>query len=497
MSWQTVPLEVPPGYVRSGTALKSRGRWHDGDKIRWRDQVMEPIGGESQINALFSGSNEICDMLAFTNRNGEAWLAVAHPSQLIIVKAISPFSSETVSVSVSPGTKISGFQNGEHWSLDNWGGDIIGRVPGSGKPILIDTSKASLSAEALTNISSKDFPNSTGHEFPLVAGLVATPERFVMAYGVENEPSRIIWSTQGLYTYNAETDVSSADWSPSLGDSAGGTYIGMKGEVLAGKRGRGETLFWTTNELISAKYIGLPYYYRFDIVGEATCISRRAMVIEGTRAFWMGRRNFWMYTGAVQRLPCPVGDRVFSELNRSAERKVWCETRDQFGEVIWHYPSGTSTTPDRYVTYNYDLNIWYFGYSNMLGGTDAGIFPNPYGVKGHILYKMEDGTSYLDGKKPFAKTGIIDIAEGQNQMLIDTIIPDFKSLTTGVTEPVEYYVHYSDDPDGTFKSKGPFNPTTRIDLRLLARYIQFEVRHKAGEWRMGLPRMRMQPAGER
>ena len=38
-------LDIPPGFYRKGTDYQSRGRWFDGSLVRWRGDLIEPIGG--------------------------------------------------------------------------------------------------------------------------------------------------------------------------------------------------------------------------------------------------------------------------------------------------------------------------------------------------------------------------------------------------------------------------------------------------------------------
>jgi hypothetical protein len=40
-----VPLTLPPGVVRPGTAFKAKGRWYDAHLVRWHEGAMRPVGG--------------------------------------------------------------------------------------------------------------------------------------------------------------------------------------------------------------------------------------------------------------------------------------------------------------------------------------------------------------------------------------------------------------------------------------------------------------------
>ena len=83
--------------------------------------------------------------------------------------------------------------------------------------------------------------------------------------------------------------------------------------------------------------------------------------------------EFYVYGGAVQRLPCSVRDYVFSNFNFSQSQKVSAFTNTAFSEVSWLYPSKDSSEIDRYVTYNYQQKIWYYGSLNRTAWVDRGV----------------------------------------------------------------------------------------------------------------------------
>ena len=490
MPWRNIPVEVPPGFHRGGSALASRGRWYDGDLVRWRDGVMQPFGGEVQGVRIRGMNTTPIDAHAWVSRDGTPLLAVGSTTRLRVWNESTGDVAAVSNLAATDSTTETDYRQAETWSLDNWGGDLVARAPGTGRIVRVDTSAENLRAELVGQTPEGAlFPVS-----PETLGVVTTPERFLMAFGVKDAPNRVEWCAQGDLTV----------WVPEVDNSAGGDYVAISGEFLAGKRARRETLLWTTAELVAVRYIGQPFYYRFDVVGEATCVSRRAMAVQGSRAFWMGRNNFWMYTGQVERLPCDVGDLVFGHLNRDAERVVWCERRDQFGEVIWHYPSGVSETCDRYVAFNYELGVWYFGTSNMQIGVDAGVLSSPISLAANArMWTMESGVAFQGDRSPWAETGIIDITEGRNLMRVDTIYPD--ASTTG---DLKYRIYVGDSPRGTFSAlpqvtkddtlvPGHWDAAERVDVRLEARHLRLRIDQDEGGWRYGLPRLRVQEAGWR
>src|SRR5436190_23232475 len=46
-----MPLQLPPGIIHGANPDDVPGRWFDGNMVRWRDGIMEPIGGWEKISS--------------------------------------------------------------------------------------------------------------------------------------------------------------------------------------------------------------------------------------------------------------------------------------------------------------------------------------------------------------------------------------------------------------------------------------------------------------
>jgi hypothetical protein len=71
------------------------------------------------------------------------------------------------------------------------------------------------------------------------------------------------------------------------------------------------------------QFIGPPFTFGLNTVADNTTIAGPLAVtsVQDT-VFWMGKNEFYMYTGQVQRMPCSVRDHVFSDLNWDQGRKI-------------------------------------------------------------------------------------------------------------------------------------------------------------------------------
>lgn len=51
-----MPIQLPPGIVRGANPDDAPGRWFDGSLVRWREGIMEPVGGWAKITTTALGS---------------------------------------------------------------------------------------------------------------------------------------------------------------------------------------------------------------------------------------------------------------------------------------------------------------------------------------------------------------------------------------------------------------------------------------------------------
>ena len=480
---QRINLNVAPGVYRFGTPLASRGRWYDSNLVRWSDGVMGAIGGWQAVTPRSftgSGSDGQLDIgpacngsHAWSARDGSYRIALGAGTSLKLIYG------NTMDDLVISGGNINvpnyGPRSRATMSMDNFGGDLV-VVGWDGVLNYINTADAVQTATPVSSLS-----GATGVPANNTA-VVVTPERFIVALGAGGDNNKVHWCSQ----------ADPADWDiASITNTAGDLDLPTQGNIMDGHRFRGETLIWTDTDLISLRYHPR-FVYGATVVGRGGAVSRRSMIVSGSSAYWMGRNNFWVYTGNVNRLPCPVADHVFDDLNRDYQHRVWAEKRDWHSEITWHYPGGSSVYCDKYVTYNYDQNIWYFGSMGRSGGVDAGVLDYPLLVDNDgRLWWHERGDDH-GSLTPSAETGIIDIEDGKRLMFIDEIHPD-----DATTEGLSYTLEGYDEPDGTATTHGPYEADGKQDVRVTARHVRLKVEQHASGWRYGIPRIEARPAGER
>lgn len=290
---------------------------------------------------------------------------------------------------------------------------------------------------------------------------------------------RVYWASQ----------ESISDWIPSDTNTAGSFDLSTEGVLVCGKPTKGQTLLWTNVDFWTMNYIGEPFVYSFTRVGtNCGIVGPHAVITIDDQAYWMGDNRFFHYNGFVSPIPCEVQDYVFNNFSSAYSYKVWGLANPQFSEVTWFYPSGGATECDSYVTYNYVEKHWTFGsLARVTGvtrraGATFGV-PVLIGSDGKV-YDHETGTDHGDDS-PTLATGPIELAEGDNVVRIQRIIPDDETLGD-----VQLYIYTSMYPDGAETRNGPYTLANPTSVRLTARQVRLGfVEAVSNAWRVGVVRL--------
>ena len=395
------------------------------------------------------------------------------------------------------------------WSLDNWGEDVLAQQF-NGSLYYWDTSSGlSSNLAARTNVSNAP----TKSRFMLVSG----DDRHVICFGTETTIGTS--STQDNMFIRFSDQEDPATWTPTATNTAGSQRLTDGNQINAAVRSRGVILIYTDTALYQMQFIGPPFTFGFRQLGtNCGAVGINAAVDVNGIAYWMGNDSFFLFDGAVKKIPCSVQDYVFDDINNNALGDVFCAVNSDFNEVIWFYPSKNSTQIDRNVTYNYAEKIWYIGTLARSSWADRGVYSNPYaaefeasdttatistinGVKEGrtFVYLHEEGVND-DGAAMncHVESGDIDVGDGDQFLSVSRFIPDFKNQVGEVDITVKSRPY----PSASQKTHGPFTvttSTTKKDTRIRGRQLALRVSSDAvdDKWRYGTLRFDGKPDGMR
>lgn len=404
------------------------------------------------------------------------------------------------------------------WSHDNFGEDLIINVQDEGV-YYWDASVANAldtRAVALSTLAGASSCPTKARKI-----IVSDTDRHVIAFGsdgIGNQGDAEGDGVQDPLLIRFSDQENAADWFPTNDNTAGDLTLGSGSQIVTAIETRQQILVFTDVSLYSMQFIGPPFTFGINMISENITIrGPLAAVAVDDQVFWMGKNEFYIYNGNVQRLPCSVRDYVFSDFNENQAEKCFASVNSAYGEIWWFYPTESSDTVDRYVVYNYQQNIWYIGTLDRTFWIDRGVFNLPIaaGIDGY-LYNHETGfddgsTNPASAINAYIESSQVDIGEGEQFLFVRRLIPDLTFRDSTAENPsVNFVLKTRNFPGGNYLQTNtkaveksatiPVEQFTQdAHVRLRGRSIAIKIDSDSTEtaWRLGSPRIEIRPDGKR
>ena len=421
------------------------------------------------------------------------------------------------------------------WSIDNFGDKAICLIH-DGACFEWDSSLSNATTTRATIISGA--PTASRHM------VVSTPDRHLVFYGTETTIGDTTTQDDMFIRFSDQEDINT--YIPTATNTAGTQRLADGSQIRGAIRGRDAIYVWTDTALFTQRFVGQPFTFAFAQVGtNCGLVGQNACVEVDGAAYWMSENGFFRYAGKLESLPCLVEDHVYDDINLdSGNQMVSAGLNNLFGEVMWFYPSSTSSVVNKMVAYNYfdsspQRPVWTVGTLARTMWRDSAVFGLPHALE----YDAETDTSFdvignTEGRTTYyehetgtdqnkngtitaitsnissgdyditqqrsaqgTQTGVATFkGDGEFLMRIKRFVPDFLSQTgsTRVTLQLKNYPNSSQ----ASSSLGPFDitsATTKVDTRARARAISLKIENTGASqsWKLGTFRLDVQPDGRR
>ena len=402
------------------------------------------------------------------------------------------------------------------WTHDNFGENLIINPRGAGIFRWVENNGTSVRALELSGITG-------ANKVPTVALQVITSEtdRHLVVLGADplSGGSRTGVIDPMLVAFSSSEDE--LEFEPLATNSAGSVRLSSGSFIVGGIKSRQEILIWTDTSLYSMNFIGPPLTFAINLVNEGSgLIGPKAAANAPNGVFFASKNSFYVYNGAVQKLPCSVQEYVFEDLDLGQAFKCHMGMNTEYSEMWFFYPSKEDATREisRYVIYNYMEQTWAVGSLVRYSWLDAGIedLPLAGAQTSSTNCVFEHETGYDDNGSPmtnvFVESGDIDISSGENFTFMKKIIPDMrfvKDATISNTPAMNIVIKRRDFPNSTLATDSTAQVTessTFASLRTRAREVVFrfesdddntDLNQKGYKWRLGSTRIDVQPSGRR
>ena len=421
------------------------------------------------------------------------------------------------------------------WSIDNFGDKAICLIH-NGSVFSWDSSLSNATTTRAAIITGA--PTASRHM------LVSTPDRHLVFFGTETTIGDTSTQDDMFIRFSDQEDINT--YTPTATNTAGTQRLADGSRIIGAIRGRDAIYVWTDTSLFTQRFVGQPFTFAFSQVGtNCGLVGQNACVEVDGSAYWMSENGFFRYAGKLESLPCLVEDFVYDDINlESGNQMVSAGLNNLFGEVMWFYPTSTSSVVNRMVAYNYfdsspQRPVWTNGTLSRTMWEDSAVFGTPHAteydadtdtsfdVVGNtdgitFYYEHETGTDQVRGGTTTAvlanissgdfdisqrrgitgqSTGVADLrGDGEFIMKIRRFVPDFISQT-GTTRVTLELRDFPNNAQAS-SSLGPFDitsSTTKVDTRARARAVALKIENTAASqsWRLGTFRLDIQPDGRR
>ena len=396
---------------------------------------------------------------------------------------------------------------GRSWSLDNFGEDLIATVLNGGTFIWDTSSGLATRATALSNAP-------TTSRF----SIVSTDTRHLLIFGTETTIGNAATQDDLLFRFSDREDAT--DYTPVATNEAGSLRITDGSRIVGAIKSTGQILVWTDTSLHGIQFVGTPFTFGLrQLAANAGLIAQHAAIEVNGIAYWMSDNAFYLYDGVAKKMPCSVQDFVFDDISYTNKNDIAVGLNTAFNEIIWYYPSANATQIDRSVAYNYLEGTWY---TNSLGRTTwlgAYVYEKPIATEydstatanatsilgltagASFVYEHETGNNQADGSAitAFLETGSVEIADGDQLMSINKLVPDFDNLANTMTAQLtlEQYPQSSSN----VQTSGTITSTTeKVNVRGRGRAVKIRYTTNTVDdtsWRLGSQKLEIRPDGRR
>ena len=421
------------------------------------------------------------------------------------------------------------------WSIDNFGDKAI---------CLIHDSAVFSWDSSLTNATDTRATIITGAPTASRHMVVSTPDRHLVFFGTETTIGDAGTQDDMFIRFSDQEDINT--YTPTATNTAGTQRLADGSQIRGAIRGRDAIYVWTDTALFTQRFVGSPFTFAFSQVGtNCGLVGQNACVEVDGSAYWMSENGFFRYAGKLESLPCLVEDHVYNDINlESGNQMVSAGLNNLFGEVMWFYPTSSSSVVNRMVAYNYfdsspQRPVWTVGTLARTMWQDSAVFGSPHAteydaandtsfdVVGNTegrttYYEHETGTDQVRGGATTAilanissgdfdisqrrsvtgqTTGAADLrGDGEFLMKVRRFIPDFISQT-GATRVTLNLRNFPNDTRAS-SSLGPFDITSstqKVDTRARGRAVSLKIENTSTNqsWRLGTFRLDIQPDGRR
>ena len=485
-------LEISPGVVVTCTKKQRSSNWGEANMVRWTEGQLAPVGGQSNLGFTFASR---C-------RRQHGWFGldgvyyIAHLCEEHLYVSVGPTLTDitpTGGIAPAPSPSSGGYSDGFYsdgtynysdpppigvaaqidkipnaFSLANFGALLLAMTSPDSRLLFWDPAVGGLAKEVVASTT------PAGGVVPRGRLFVVTQERFVQIFGAYDVPNggsfrRIAWCDQENITNWNYTDVTT---------QAAFIDVEPSSPIIAAIATRTGTVFWTTKKVYCSRYLGLPYIYDYEELGEAcTPWSPQSTATTAALTVWMSQQGPYSYDGtSVLPVQCPVRAWIDDDIDLlNVREQAFAVHVSNFNEVWWFFPQLGQPYNTRAIYFNYKEGWWGMARMARSAGITASYSAHTVMANGTVAYQHEDGLVYNDAEPPWVETFDININSGAGLSTVKQMIPDVEGATRNLLYSLFYRNSRSAGLDEIRTTPRGVRTDGYVDFRATGRDIRLRI----------------------
>jgi hypothetical protein len=405
------------------------------------------------------------------------------------------------------------------WSQSNFGEDLVFGFKG-GSLYYWDATNGVSSGGTSRGVLLSSLSGAS--DVPTIQNLIIVSDinRFIFCFGANT----ISTSVQDSMLIRWSDQESAVDWTPSAINQSGSLRLSRGSEIVAANQSRQAITVWTDTAVYTLQFLGGQSGWGAQLSSDNVSIaSSNAVAYANGVSYWMGKDQFYMHDGRVTTLKCDLLRYVFSDFNQQQTDQIFAGTNEEYHEIWWFYCSEDSNTVDRYVIYNQQDSIWYYGTLARTAWLDSGMRDFP--VAATYTYNLVNHEEGIDDNETGTSAAIsasitsaqFDTDDGHKFTLISRVMPDMTFDGSTASSPSATITLYPLQDSGsgynspaseggnstatvTRSATSPVEKyTSQVDVRVRGRQLAINIASTdlGVQWQLGSPRLDMRSDGRR
>lgn len=518
----TPDFAIPPGFLRNESARSAKGRYVDGNNVRFVNGKAEKMGGNVRLTTapmvgVPRGSRAWNDLLS------RQLVAVGTASKLYVTPDVTWTPEDITPTDFLPGQEnpahlvgygvggygLSGYGTARtdgsfviapplYWALDHFG-KLLLAAPLNGKLYYFDPS-------AFPQMPAQPVVAAVPGFIPgVMNGMFVTEERIVICFGTDSNGAQDLmefWaSAQGTFDNFDFTAIFGPNGTPSV---VGRLQNGRR--IMAGVNlGAQMAILWTDTATYLLQYTGSTFAFNRRGVPETGLVGPLAFVAVAGKAYWASNNSLFQYSSGIAKIPNSdnIIEWVLKQIRKEYTIKTLAFYNQRYDEVWFIWVVGSDTEPSVYAVFQRTIQEWYTGIlvrtsAARLEGEDSR--PILAGADGH-LYLHDEGKNDNGQSMPwFMETSPVELPGGKGSMIVDGFIADMERQVGDIAYTLTSY----DRTPATMTILDQEAQTLAPDegyaeFRLEGRHIKLRMEGTGLEcdFRMGTPKVEFRSKGTR